>query len=359
VAQDAPTRIVLFIGDGVGASYWTAAKMAADNLAVEQFRVMGLVDTQASDSKVTDSAASATAYAAGIRTFNGAIGVAPDSTPVETVLEMAQQRGMGTGLIATSRITHATPASFAAHVPSRAQEWEIAKQIAEHQVDVVLGGGRLLFDPSRRPDSLDLLTPVMETHTYVETAEQLRSLDTDTVMRLFGLVTGSHMPAAPQREVTLAEMTTKALGVLDHNDRGFFLMVEGSQPDWRGHGNEPLEAVVAEMLDFDRAIGAAIEYQARNPETLIVVVSDHETGGLALQYEMVVTQLDSVAVATSDTAQMMATADTTYEFGHRYTTEGHTAQMIPIFASGPGADEFGGIIENWRVGELLIEAVRR
>ena len=136
-------------------------------------------------------------------------------------------------------------------------------------------------------------------------------------------------------------------------------MVEGSQPDWRGHGNEPLDDVVAEVLDFDRAIGAALAFQARNPETLIVVVADHETGGLALQYEMVITQLDSVAVATSDSGQAMPVADTTFNFVASYTTTQHTPQMIPLFASGPGAEAFGGMIENWRVGELLLEAVRR
>ena len=372
VAQDSPKRIILFIGDGVGASYWTAAKMAADNLAVQQFRIMGLVDTRPHsgnptwpapyslrDTKITDSAAAATAFATGVLTYNGAIGVAPDSTPVKTVLEEAQERGMGTGLVATSRITHATPASFAAHVPSRAQEWEIAKQIAEHDIDVVLGGGRLWFDEAQRPDSMDLLIVIKATHTYVETADELRGLDTDTVMRLFGLVTPNHMPAAADRPVTLAEMTTAALGILHHNPRGFFLMVEGSQPDWRGHGNEPLADVVAEVLDFDRAIGAALAFQARNPETLIVVVADHETGGLALQYEMVITQLDSVAVATSDSGQAMPVADTTFAFVASYTTTQHTPQMIPLFASGPGAEAFGGMIEIWRVGELLLAAVRR
>jgi alkaline phosphatase len=121
-AQDAPTRVILLIADGAGTSYWTAAAFAADDLAVKQFPVMGLVETRSSDSKVTDSAAAATAYAAGVSTYNGAIAVDPDTNSVTTVLEVAQSRGMATGLVATSSITHATPAAFAAHVADRDEE---------------------------------------------------------------------------------------------------------------------------------------------------------------------------------------------------------------------------------------------
>lgn len=351
--RPAPTRMILFIGDGVGASYWTAALFAADHLAVEEFPVLGLVDTRASDRKVTDSAASATAFASGIHTYNGAIGVAPDSTPVETVLEMAAARGMATGLVATSRITHATPAAFAAHVPNRLNEWEIARQMAEHDVTVLLGGGRAMFSAEYRPDTTDLLLPVMARYSaYVETPEQLRALNPDTVPALFGLFTISHMPAAitkqpvdtaagappdsawmPTRSPTLPEMTRAALRVLTRDPDGFFLMVEASQPDWRGHGNEPLETIVAEMLDFDGAIREALEYQQRHPETLIVVVADHETGGLAIQ------------------------ADSTGALVAAYTTIGHTAQLVPLFAKGPGAERFAGIRRVDTVGQFLIDTV--
>lgn len=366
-AQDAPTRVILFIGDGAGIAYWTAAWMAADSLAAQAFPVVGLVDTESSDSKVTDSASSATTYATGVRTYNGAIGVGPDTTALETVLEVAQKRGMSTGLIATSRITHATPASFAAHVSSRLLEWEIGKQILEHDVTVVMGGGAAIYDAAQRPDSLDLRSQILERYTYIETPLELRSLELDTVRALFGMFAVSHMPGAvrpevttrqevipipdgesgmldssftvadtawvPDRSPTLPEMTEAALRVLDKDPEGFFLMVEGSQPDWRGHGNQPLATVEAEMLDLDRAVGVALDYQARHPETLVVVVADHETGGLALQF------------------------DSTGTFREAYTTIAHTAEMIPLFAIGPGAEHFGGLIRNTRVGELLMERI--
>jgi alkaline phosphatase len=275
---------------------------------------------------------------------------------------MAQKRGMATGLIATSRITHATPASFAAHVPSRVMEWEIGRQILDHNVTVVMGGGAGIYDPAKRPDSLDLRSRIMERYTYLETLEELAALDLDTVSTLFGLFAVDHMPRAvwptvtlrdtiiqivrdsattvadtswvPYRSPTLPDMTEAALAVLDKDPDGFFLMVEASQPDWRGHGNEPLATVEAEMLDLDRAVGVALEYRQRNPETLIVVLADHETGGLSLQF------------------------DSTGTFQEAYTTLSHTAEMVPLFAIGPGAQRFAGIIPNYRVGQLLIDAVR-
>jgi len=391
-AQVAPKRVILFIGDGVGTSYWTAAVFAADDLAVRQFSVMGLLDTRSSDSRITDSAASATAFAAGVKTYNGAIGVDPDSNTVTTVLEVAQQRGMATGLVATSSITHATPAAFAAHVPDRDMEYAIAQQIVEHEVDVILGGGRRFFDGSTRPDSIDLLSKIRERHTYVETADEFRSLDTDRVRRLVGLFAREHLPSAPRREPSLPEMTATAIAVLDQAPSGFFLMVEGSQPDWRGHDNAVLEAVTAEVLDFDRAIAVGLEYQDRNPETLIVVVADHETGGLAIQLAGVDHLLRGAAARMDTTRNRLVEAgpalnsadlallDSTQVFMARlssrlrrearirtgssqlvarYTTGEHTASMTPLFAAGPDAERFGGIKDNTQIGQLLLETMRR
>jgi len=329
-----PPRIVLFIADGAGTSYWAATHFVADVLSVHQFPVVGLVDVRSSSHDITDSAASATSYAAGVATYNGAIGVDPDTLSVPTVLEMAAERGMGTGLVATSSITHATPAAFAAHVPRRAMQYEIARQMVDHNVTVVLGGGRRYFDPAVRRDSLDLLAAICEGHTYVGSHAEFSSLAIDTVTALYGLFTPEHMPAAATRAPTLPEMTEAALSILGRDPDGFFLMVEASQPDWRAHDNEPIERIVAEMLDLDRAIAVALEYRARHPETLIVVTADHETGGLALQ------------------------RDSTGSIAASYTTGSHTAAMVPLFAIGPGARRFGGITTNDRVGRLLIEAVQ-
>jgi alkaline phosphatase len=353
---------------------------------------MGLVDTRSSDSDVTDSAAAATAYAAGIRTFNGAIGVGPDSQAVKTVLEAARDRGWATGLVATSSVTHATPASFAAHVNSRGSEFEIAKQMAAARVDVLLGGGTRYFDRAFRPDSLDLLDRLRSEYTFITQAHELARAGDRSVRKLAGLFASTQMEAAPTRSPALPDMTRAALEVLSRDPDGFFLMVEGSQPDWRGHGNEPLDAVTAEMLDFDRAIGVGLDFQQRNPGTLVLVVADHETGGLALDLVQDSTELMSASRQIQAAMELMAQTrgfasdslraldDSAWrhmaaaarrmraravERGPaisliaRYTTAEHTGEMVPLFASGPGAERFGGIIDNFKVGQILLEVVGR
>ena len=391
-AQEKPSRVILFIGDGVGASYWTAARFASPELAVNRFRVMGLVDTRASNAWITDSAAGATAFAAGVRTYNGAIGVGPDGKPVETVLEVARDRGWATGLVATSSVTHATPAAFAAHVVSRAMQFDIARDLYASGVDVLLGGGWRWFHKDVRPDTLDFLGRMDEGYALVTNAVELEKLDLDKTRRLVGLFAESHLPEAGKRWPSLPDMTRAALQSLHQDDDGFFLMVEGSQPDWRGHDNAPLDLVVAEVLDFDRAIAVALDYQVRNPETLVLVTADHETGGLALgvaRDSTILAEAARSAVSTIGTLNRSRTliaeaeveglestlewlrgtvaelrdaagerADSTH-LRSNYTTLGHTPQMVPLFAMGPGADRFGGIIDNYRVGQILLEMVRK
>jgi alkaline phosphatase len=327
-----PVRVILFIGDGVGTAYWSAARFARDRLAVEDFPVVGLMDTRSASHRVTDSAAGATVLSAGVRTYNGAIGVGPDSVALPGVLRLAAERGMSTGLVATCAITHATPAAFVGQVPNRAMQAKIAEQIAAADVTVLLGGGRGYFDGGLRADSVDLLTAMIRDYVYVEDGVGLRALDTDTVRKLLGLFAREHVPAAMAREPTLAEMTRAALAVLDANPAGFFVMIESSQPDWRGHENAPLDELMAEMLDFDDAIAEALAYRQRRPETLIIVVGDHETGGLTL-------------------------VERRGELVARWGSTDHTAEWVPLFAVGPGAERFGGIVDNYVVGRLLLEHV--
>ena len=332
--SDEPLRIILFIADGAGTSHWTAAYLSADSLAVEQFPVVGLIDTRADPQIITDSAASATAYASGIRTYNGAIGVDRERRPVETVLERAEQRGMATGLIATSSITHATPAAFAAHVESRDMHGEIAAQMSRQGIEVLLGGGRKFFERAMGDNGRSVLDEIRAGYTFVDNAGQFRNLDLEETDRLVGLFAEDEMPEFAEREPTLPEMTAVALEILGRDPDGFFLMVEGSQPDWRAHDHDPIEKVVAEVLDFDRSVGLGLAYQKEHPNTLILVVADHETGGLAIH-----------------TRRGKPVA--------RYTTDGHTAAMVPLFASGPGAEQFGGIIANYEIGRILLKRVGR
>lgn len=328
-AATGPYNVILFIGDGTGLNYWSAVRLAYPDPAIEQFPVVGLVGTTASNSWITDSAAGATAFASGVKTYNGAIGMDADTMPAETVLERAARRGKATGLVATATITHATPAAFAAHVPSRNMHFEIAAQMAEADVDVMLGGGRVFFDPAERPDSADLLAALRK-RGVVADAGELAAMDLDAIDRLVAFTAAENPPSAIRRHPNLAQLTETALDVLARDDDGFFLMVEGSQIDWRGHDNAPLEDVLPEVQDLDFAIRAALRFRERHPNTLIVVTADHETGGLALH------------------------GDSTGAFRAHYTTDGHTAGMVPLFAVGPGAEALGGIRENDEVGRVLM-----
>jgi alkaline phosphatase len=261
------------------------------------------------------------------------VGVGPDSMPVRTVLHLARSRGMATGLVATAALTHATPAAFASHVPNRGMYWEIARQMADQQINVLLGGGRRYFDAAEREDGQDLLARITRDAAFVQSAAELLALDASRHRSLVGLFWEDHPGDALERAPSLSQMTRAALEVLEQEPQGFFLMVEAAQIDWRGHENAPLQDVIAEMLDFDLAIRAGLWFQRQRPNTLLVVVSDHDTGGLAIH------------------------PDTTGVLAAHYTTTGHTVDLVPLFARGPGAELFGGITRNDRVGRLLLDLV--
>jgi len=331
--QPDPPRVILLIADGAGISHWSAGLLARESAAILRFPVVGLVDTRNVEGRITDSAASATAYATGVLTLNEFVGVGPDTVILESVLERAEARGMATGLVATSSIVHATPASFAAHVPDRYQYQEIAAQIAGSQIDVLLGGGRQYFDPSRRDDERDYLTPLGRYRRWATSADDLAVDPASAKPGLVGLFADNAMNAADEgRSPTLAEMTMAAIAVLDRDPDGFFLMVESSQIDWLAHDNEPFDRIAAEVLDCDEAMQVALEYVSGRPGALLVVVADHETGGLALGEQA---------------GQWQAT----------YGTDGHTAELVPLFASGTGSERFGGTHSIDEIGRRLAEVV--
>lgn len=335
--QEAPRSIILLIADGAGPAHWSLALFEDEDLAVGQMRTVGLVDTRGADHTVSGSAPTATAYATGVRARMGMVGVGPDSLPRESVVEAAMERGMSTGLLTTTTIVDATPAAFGAHHVSRAASGEIARQMSTKGITVLMGGGRAAFRPDAQPDGTDLLARVRETYTYVESVEDLRSLDTDTVDSLLGLFVEGEMGTVPDRGDALQVMTSTALDILGRNPDGFFLMIENEESDTQAHRNRSREVVTAEMLDLDAAVRLALDYQAAHPETLVLVTGDHETGGIGLVYDP---------------------SDPRREIIMQYASGGHTASLLPLFASGPGAERFGGIIRNDRVGQILLEMVR-
>lgn len=328
-----PKNIIFLIGDGMGTAQVFAGITANKGaLYLDYLKFIGFSKTQSSNNYVTDSAAGGTALSAGVKTKNGMIGMTPDSVPVVTLLEIAEGMEKSTGLVSTSAITHATPASFIAHQPSRGMYEAIAADFLKTDIDVFIGGGLHHFD--KRKDGR-ILTKELESKGY----KVLRELD-DIVKvkhgKLAGLTADVHDTRYPQRGDILPKATRVALNILDDNRKGFFLMVEGSMIDWGGHANQT-DYIVEEMLDFDRAVGEAMKFAAKDKNTLVIVTADHETGGLAIQG-------GNMEIG---------------EVKGSFNTGGHTGIMVPVFAFGPGAEEFIGIYENTEVFAKLLKLMKK
>lgn len=322
-APKPPKNIILLIGDGMGVSQIYGGMIANKNiLELERMRHIGFIKTYASDNIIVDSGAGATAFSIGEKTYNGAIGVASDTSVHETVLESAALAGKATGMVVTSAITHATPASFAAHVPSRNMHEEIAWQLVESKVDLLIGGGRKYFN--QREDGRDLLAEMMMRGFFVVDNEQAL-LELPANARVGALLWEDAAPKMTEgRDAILSRSTNVAIERLSQlKEPGFFLMVEGSQIDWGGHANDT-RYIVEEMVDFDQAVAVALDFAEKNGETLVIVTADHETGGFAIN------------------GGDFKTGEVTGAF----TTGSHTAVMVPVFAFGPGAENFMGIQEN-------------
>jgi alkaline phosphatase len=326
-----PKNIILLIGDGMSFAHVQAGILASENqLNLEQFKDIGIIHTTSANDFVTDSGAAGTALATGVKTNNGFIGMDPDGNPLKSILHIAAENGLATGIVVSLALTHATPASFVAHQPSRNMGEEIALDYFHYDIDVMIGGGRNHF--SRRKDGRDLLKE-LESKGYIValTMEDVKDVRSG---KLAGIIADNHPPKySENRGDMLPDGTLVALNILSQNPAGFFLMVEGAQIDWGGHDND-IDYVVNEMLDFDRAIGHALEFAKKDGETLVIVTSDHETGGMAIH------NFDH------ETGEITA----------GWTTGGHTGLMQPVFAWGPGSGMFRGIYENTGIFDRMLEA---
>ena len=325
-------KVILMIGDGMGLTQIQAAMTANNNeLNFERFPIVGLAKTSASDKYITDSAAGATAFSAGVKTYNGAIAVDPDKVPVKTILEYAEEKGLATGLVATSTITHATPAAFIAHNENRGNYEAIASDFLKTDIDVFIGGGRNHF--AARKDSVDLTIDLANNGYMV--INNLDELSNETPKKLAGLLFDDAMPPMNDgRGNVLTESSNIAIDILAKNPKGFLLMIEGSQIDWGGHANNT-SYMVTELLDFDKTIGEVLDYAAADGNTLVIVTADHETGGLTILGEDILD--DSTAT--------------------KYSTKGHSPVMVPVFAYGPGAEQFSGIYENTAIFNKMMAAL--
>ncbi|MFF2879428.1 alkaline phosphatase [Gottfriedia sp. NPDC057991] len=395
-------NVIFLIGDGMGVSYTTAYRYLKDNpktKEVEQTEfdhyLVGQQMTYPEDpmQNITDSAAAATAMSAGVKTYNAAIGVDNDGSRVKTVLEAAKEKGKATGLVATSEITHATPASYGAHDVSRKNMNAIADDYYDelikggHKIDVMLGGGLSNFVREDRD-----LTKLFKKdgYSYVTNKNQMLKDKNDKVLGLFA---SGGMPKMIDRDdsmPSLSDMTNTAIEKLNRDKDGFFLMVEGSQIDWAGHDND-IVAAMSEMEDFEKAFKAAIAFAKKDKHTLVVATADHSTGGYSIgakgdynwygapiaaakrtpdfmaeqiskgadvektlksniNLELKPEEIQSV-IKVADSKNMLE-IDNAIEaiFDNRsvtgWTTGGHTGEDVNVYAYGPGSQLFAGKIDN-------------
>jgi len=328
-----PKNIILLIADGTGLSQVSVAQFYGEGTPnYERFPVIGLIKTSSALEKITDSAAGATAFANGVKTYNGAIGLDTDSAKVENMITVASNNGMQTGLIATSSITHATPACFYAYSVSRNNHEEIASYLPTSEVDFFAGAGSQYFN--KREDNQNLFD-LFETNGF--TIDTTSLTDQPDAQKMGFLLSPKSMPTMLEgRGDFLPNATKLATTRLSKSEEGFFLMVEGSQVDWGGHENNA-EYLIAELLDFDKTLGAVLDFAKENGETLIVVTADHETGGFSLS----------------------SNEDNYDELNPTFSTHGHSATMVPVFAFGPGSENFGGVYENTEIFQKIKALIQK
>ena len=350
-------NVIYLIGDGMGFGAVTSLLLSEDEMTgFEQASVIGLSETCSANNYVTDSAAGGTALATGTRTNNGFVGADPDGNQLTSVLRKAQAMGKKTGIVVNTTLTEATPAAFYAGVTSRKMVFDIAKQFTESNVDVAIGGGLDHF--IARPDSLDLtatliekgydvflnwetvlgtdsekfvgILPLYDLHRREEnngTASAAEGQEVCLAAQLASLNEDVNTTHLSEPTVYLEKATVKALDILSRNNKdGFFLMIESAIIDGYGHNNDS-DGMIVEMKEFNRTLQNMIDYVNNNPETLLVVTADHETGGTGVYYN-----------------------------GHKpgnegpvklnFSTSGHTGTVVPIFAYGPGAENFAGLMKN-------------
>lgn len=321
-----PHGIVLVVGDGMGSAHFTLARiLRGEDYQIGRLPHVGLVATDAADTLVTDSAAAATAYATGIRTNHGFLGVDPSGAPHRTVVEAAEERGLATGLVSTAAFGDATPAAFAAHVESRRETAVIANQMVTRGIDVLASTGLERFGAGGAP-TLEQLASEGGYHA-VRSAAALRSVGEGPVLAVFP---SGKLDSEPP-ELPLHEIASWALERLSTDPDGFFLLLEHEGTDSASHLNDSA-ALEESLLSLDETVGAVMRFARQRGDILVIVASDHETGGLQV-------------------------GGTWSEPEAIWTATYHSGEAVPVFSDGPGARAFGGFLDNTDVGKALLELV--
>ena len=324
-------NVIMMIGDGMGFEQVSCAWVVNGGaLNMDAMPYFGASRTYATDRLITDSCAGGNALSTGVKTKYGYIGLDPDGNPVESVLKKAQALGKKTGITVTCRINDATPADYACHSASRSEEEFVAAQYVDSGVDFISGGGTHFWD--QRSDGRNLIEEMKaKGYTYVDKLEDIAGAPGD---KFLGLYDEYDLKGVAERGPVLVESTRKALKMLD-NKKGFFLMIEGSQIDDWGH-RKKIGNVCEELLEFDRILGEVLEFAEKDGQTLVVVTADHATGGLTLLKGSLEDQTVRV----------------------NFSTSGHNGIVVPVFAYGPGAEEFAGVHENGEIGQIISKLLK-
>ncbi|GIN71994.1 alkaline phosphatase [Bacillus sp. J14TS2] len=374
-------NVIFMIPDGFSTAYATGYRWYKGEKSIMDDMLIGMHRTYSANSVVTDSAAGGTAMATGVKTNNGMIAMSPSGDRLPTILQAAQASGRKTGLLTTTTITYATPAAFASHVQDRKMEADIAPQLIDNKVDVLLGGGREYFP--------EKLLKQAETEGYQIVTDRKGLSVNSSSDKLLGLFSDGAM--APEldrhrtKEPSLAQMTKAAIRLLQKEKNGFFLMVEGGQIDWAGHANDAAWAM-NDIEAFEQAVKQAKEFAKKDQQTLVVIAGDHNTGGISIggynQYaanidllhkmkatgQYMATQLDqdrnnskkvlkkyANIVLTPDEERKIQVAKDPQRAINQvlskraligWTTYEHTGVDVPVYAYGPGAESFRGLQEN-------------
>lgn len=314
-------NVILMIGDGMSLMHvytaWTANR---GKLWLENAQAMGLSKTWAVKKLVTDSGSGGTSLATGVKTVYHAVGVDPEGKPLTSLVDVAKELGKDAGMAVTCRLWDATPCDFCCHNIDRDKEEELVGDYPTSGVDFVFGGGAQKF--TNRKDGRDIFKELQKKGYHVS-----RTLDDffayDKNSRIFAVPYDKDTPLPDERGDLLARASMKGISLMNQNKNGFFMMIEGSQLDDYGHFNQ-LDLLIKETLDFDQTVGEVMKWAAKDGETLVVVTADHETGGLTL------------VNGNKDEGRVECC----------FSTKDHSGAMVPVYAFGPGAENFTGIFEN-------------
>lgn len=318
-------NIILLIGDGMGVSQISAHHYNENEKSYfEWFEHIGFQKTHSLNSLVTDSAASGTSILGGKKTNNTMVGVTPDSVVVMSLFEEGKDRGYKAGFVVTSTVVHATPAVTYAHQPLRGNFDFIAEDLTNSDFDFIVGGGAKYFSAGN--SNADRRRRTLKKKGYLVTEGRPSNKQLSNKEKILWLTAFDNPNYAFEGRRYLPHASTIATNFLNkENNEGFLLMIEGSQIDWALHANDDRK-FLEEMKDFDRTIVRMLDFAIKDKETLVIVTGDHECGGLAV--------------------------NTGKKFGNlklAYTTRKHTASMVPVFAFGPGAEEFTGVYDNTEI----------